>query len=173
MSWRKFKKPTGGFKGFKGSRPPDEPDTPPLRPSKPLKSTEGDFNKEIWQGKITAAVETANRQDGGSLSWCRENQPVLHKACVRAAHQIDEAFSKQDADELDKALQRFEALHEQARHLMAAPVRTADQLSPEERVRWCLACELAHPGSRCPTNKKNEGCGLWSAINHRRPLPPV
>ena len=129
------------------------------------------FNHSLWRERISAAVKVVRSRDNGALSWCRENQPALHKACVKTAHQIDEAFGRQDADELDEALKRFEALHNQARQLHAASQRTADQLSPEERVRWCLACELAQPGSRCPTGKKNEGCPLWQSINHQRTLP--
>lgn len=48
--------------------------------------------------------------------------------------------------------------------------RTADQLTPVERTRWCLEHELTLPGANCPNKRRLDRCTLWIAILQRWPV---
>ena len=57
--------------------------------------------------------------------------------------------------------------------LLKTPPRTADQFTPAERSRWCMAHELTLPDHRCPNRLPGapiDDCVLWQAVRWRKVL---
>jgi hypothetical protein len=97
--------------GFELDGPPTQP-----RPTVEVERPTG-FDIKQWTQRISEAMHQAADQDGGSLSWCRENYPDIHAECLKSARRVDGAFEAGDEESLEDALAAFDLAHRQAREL--------------------------------------------------------
>jgi hypothetical protein len=127
-----------------------------------------DFDAERWQHEISRAINRAMQQDNGALAYCELFMPLLHRRYMKAANNLDAAYTAQDSKQIRGALREHDKAAEQSRKAAAQPL-TADQLTPAECSRFCQA-HLSDKAGECSYLNQLNGCTLWDAKNKRRSI---
>jgi hypothetical protein len=108
------------------------------------------------------------QKDKGSLAYCELFMPLLYRRYMKAANNLDAAYTAQDSKQIREALREHDKAAGQSRKAAAQPL-TADQLTPAECSRFCQA-HLSDKAGECSYLNQLNGCTLWDAKNRRRSI---